>query len=240
DPHGIIEYEISTPYEMREYLRVFLPAGASKMVSPNTLVAEYDQLLEESKRLSLPPNLYIWATMNSADQGVFPMDTAFKRRWDFRYMGIDEGENATPSVLDGVRLDKHAVSINGERIIWNKLRKAINTLLLDYGVNEDKLLGPFFLSPEVLSDEPYGDEGKSRFVAAFEDKVLLYLYEDAGKMRHKDIFRDGDATFADICAAFEHDGIEVFAQGTNKHHDIFVDVFVSAENSDVANRDDED
>ncbi len=127
--------------------------------------------------------------MNSADQGVFPMDTAFKRRWDFRYMGIDEGEDATPSVLGGERLDRHTVKVNGARIVWNKLRKAINTLLLDNGVNEDKLLGPFFLSPESLSDELYGDEGKSRFVAAFEDKVLLYLYEDAGKMRRGEYLR---------------------------------------------------
>ena len=73
------------------------------------------------------------------------------------------GENATPPALGGERLDKHDVGLNGARVIWNKVRRAINTLLLDCGVNEDKLLGPFFLSPDALSDEPYGGEDKSRF-----------------------------------------------------------------------------
>ena len=241
DAFGASEYYVSVPMEMaaciKESLDKLGDAEKSDIESYFDPDMDFDDFCESMCRdLSLPPNMYIWATMNSADQGVFPMDTAFKRRWDFRYMGIDEGEDATPPALGGERLDKHAVDLNDRRIIWNKLRKAINTLLLDYGVNEDKLLGPFFLSPEALSDEPYGDEGKSRFVAAFEDKVLLYLYEDAGKMRHKDIFRDGDATFADICDAFERDGIEVFAQGTDKHHDMFADVFASVENPDIANQ----
>ena len=231
------EYYVSVPMEMAECIKESLIklSDAEKSDIKNYFDPDmnFDNFCESMLRdLSLPPNMYIWATMNSADQGVFPIDTAFKRRWDFRYMGIDESEDATPPALNGERLDKHAVNHNGTRIVWNKLRKAI--------VNEDKLLGPFFLSPEALSDEPYGDEGKTRFVAAFEDKVLLYLYEDAGKMRHKGIFRDADATFADICAAFEHDGTEVFAQSTDKHHDIFADVFASVENPDMANEDDED
>ena len=245
DASGASEYYVSVPMEMaaciKESLDKLGDAEKSDIESYFDPDMDFDDFCESMLRdLSLPPNMYIWATMNSADQGVFPMDTAFKRRWDFRYMGIDEGENATPPALNGERLDKHVVNHNGARIVWNKVRKAINTLLLDCGVNEDKLLGPFFLSPEALSDEPYGDEGKSRFVAAFEDKVLLYLYEDAGKMRHKDIFRDGDATFADICVAFEHDGIEVFAQSTEKHRSIFADVFASVEDSDITDQNNKD
>lgn len=93
--------------------------------------------------LELPPNMYIQATINNADQGVFPVGTAFKRRWDFRYMGINVGEDATLDALNGAKMSNHTVGICDCRAIWNELRKAINMLLLDNGVNEDKLLGLF-------------------------------------------------------------------------------------------------
>ena len=84
--------------------------------------------------MRLPSNLYIWATMNSADQGVFPMDTAFKRRWEFRYMGIDEGEGKYAGKV--VRIGSRR-----EPVEWNALRHAINGLLKGKArVNEDKLL----------------------------------------------------------------------------------------------------
>lgn len=151
--------------------------------------ADFADFCETMKHtLELPPNMYIRATMNSADQGVFPMNTAFKRRWDFRYMGINESEDATIDALNGAKKSNHAVGIGGCRAIWNELRKTINMLPLDNGVIEDKLLGPFSLSPEALSNEPYGDEDKSHFVSAFEDKVLLYLHEDACKIKRKGIF----------------------------------------------------
>ena len=47
---------------------------------------------DDYSEIRIPDNMFIWATMNSADQGVFPMDTAFKRRWDFTYLGIDDSE----------------------------------------------------------------------------------------------------------------------------------------------------
>ena len=137
-------------------------------------------MTSEVKRLSLPPNMYIWATMNSADQGVFPMDTAFKRRWDFRYMGIDEGENA---VINGMPLNEIKVPCGERDVVWNNLRRAINEFMASDGpkINEDKLLGPFFISPTALTSE--------RFASTFKDKVLLYLYEDAGKTKHSKLFK---------------------------------------------------
>lgn len=92
--------------------------------------------------MALPPNLYLWATMNSADQGVFPMDTAFKRRWEFRYMGIDAGEDVIAGKVVHLGADR-------EPVLWNDLRKAVNGLLVKAGVNEDKLMGPFFLRPSA-------------------------------------------------------------------------------------------
>ena len=68
-------YEIQASEDVRRYLAREL--GGTK---------------ENYTSIKLPNNMYIWATMNSADQGVFPMDTAFKRRWEFEYIGIDENE----------------------------------------------------------------------------------------------------------------------------------------------------
>jgi len=69
------EYEIATTNEMRIYLAKEL--GVEK---------------NAVETIRIPDNMFLWATMNSADQGVFPMDTAFKRRWDFTYLGIDDSE----------------------------------------------------------------------------------------------------------------------------------------------------
>lgn len=190
---GESEYSVATPFEMRNYLEVFLPAGISQQIDIKTKESPYDRLKRESARLSLPPNMYIWATMNSADQGVFPMDTAFKRRWDFRYMDIDGGADV---IADKV------VSVAGSSIVWDKLRRAINNLMTDSKINEDKLLGPFFVSPAALNDE--------RFIDVFKDKVLLYLYEDAGKMKRKMLFADEKATYSKLCNQFKDKGVGVF------------------------------
>lgn len=195
DSDGRSEYEIAVPREMRDYLRVFLPeyATAAHIQDPKRLLSEQLRLEGEAGHLSLPPNMFIWATMNSADQGVFPMDTAFKRRWDFRYMGIDEGSD---------KISGYAVPVGSPaRIVsWDALRRGINRVLLEAGVNEDKLLGPFFISPARLADT----EG---FMQVFKNKVLLYLFEDAAKTKAAKVFsHEGRATYSDVCDDFERLG----------------------------------
>ncbi|HCY81663.1 MAG TPA: hypothetical protein DHV22_08695 [Xanthomarina gelatinilytica] len=112
----------------------------------------------------IPPNLNLWATMNSADQGVFPLDAAFKRRWSMEYVGIDNGETI---LLDSRMIFNSKISIH-----WNDFRKTLNEFLVELAVNEDKLIGPFFLSGKELST-PNG----------FSGKLVLYLWDDV--MRHK-------------------------------------------------------
>ena len=88
--------------------------------------------------------MFIWASMNSADQGVFPMDTAFKRRWSFQYLGIDDGDK---------EIRAKYVYLGGkekQKIEWNSLRKAINEFLANENINEDKQLGPYFISKKIL------------------------------------------------------------------------------------------
>ena len=155
--------------------------------------------------LKIPSNMYIWATMNSADQGVFPMDTAFKRRWEFEYIGIDEKEN---------EVEKYSIPICkggkiSQNVNWNELRKAINKKLITLGINEDKLLGPFFLSKIVLDSAL--DKGMD-FVKLFESKVLMYLFEDAAKMKAKQLFNVDERKFiySEVCKKFELEGLKVF------------------------------
>ena len=210
DASGRSVYEVAVPREMHDYLRIFLPEYATNahITNPNELLSEQERLKNEASRLSLPGNMYIWATMNSADQGVFPMDTAFKRRWDFRYMDINEGEDA---VIDGTPLNKITVPCGGHNIPWNNLRHAINEFMMsDYlKINEDKLLGPFFINPQVLVHTP------ERFGEVFKDKVLLYLYEDAGKTKHPKMFKKELNTYSKICKEFDKRGADIFGEGFN-------------------------
>ena len=206
DEKGRSEYEIAVPREMRDYLGLRLAeyANSGCIHDPAKLMSEQERLANEARHLSLPPNMYIWATMNSADQGVFPMDTAFKRRWDFRYIGIDDGENAE---VGGRLLSEIEVPCGGQSIVWNKLRRAINEFMAgdDLKINEDKLLGPFFISPASLTPE--------RFPEVFKGKVLLYLYEDAGKTKRSKMFDRGLNTYAKLCDAFDAEGVGIFGAG---------------------------
>lgn len=184
---GYSEYSVASPIEMQK-----------------TLVAGG----VDSDKLVLPFNMYIWATMNSADQGVFPMDTAFKRRWDFRYMGINEGEDAD---IDGIPLNEIEVPCGKRLVKWNNLRRAINEFMSsdELKINEDKLLGPFFVNPRALTAE--------HFASVFKDKVLLYLFEDAGKTKRAKMFRKELKTYSQICEAFDEKGEWIFGNGFDDH-----------------------
>ena len=157
--------------------------------------------------IRIPDNMFIWATMNSADQGVFPMDTAFKRRWDFTYLGIDDSESGI--------LGKKVTLGQGEnrRIVeWNALRKAINDELLTYRVNEDKLMGPYFISRKNLPD---GNEiDPVSFTRIFKNKVLMYLFDDAAKQKRPSLFagcRDENKNlYSQICREFDTKGVFIF------------------------------
>lgn len=186
---GISRYPVSVPMDMKRCL---------KKAYLNLSFEEKGEVKDEEEFynwLALPSNLSIWATMNSADQGVFPMDTAFKRRWEFRYIGIDEYQSEIENVSVTLK--------EGYTVKWNELRTKINNLLASKGVNEDKLLGPFFV--DARSHEEAGD-----FAEAFKNKVLLYIYEDAAKTKHKEVFSGESVTYAVVCANFERDAEKVF------------------------------
>lgn len=148
--------------------------------------------------------MYIWATMNSADQGVFPMDTAFKRRWDFTYLDIDNGEEQIAG--------KYVQLSESQKIEWNKLRKAINQFLIEEKINEDKLLGPYFLSKNIVAPEGT-DINREDFIRVFKNKVLMYLFEDAARQKRQTLFAGcgGKALqYSAICKAFDEKGVHIF------------------------------
>lgn len=201
DGDGESEYDVDVPVDLGEHLWKEFCHTSGRADEVPGLYSREENAACRVNTMRLPSNLYIWATMNSADQGVFPMDTAFKRRWEFRYMGIDEGEGKYAGKVVHIGSRREPVE-------WNALRHAINGLLKGKArVNEDKLLGPFFLKESTLDD----DEG---FDEAFKSKVLLYLYEDAAKMKRPKVFRHPDFTYSEICAEYDSSADGVFALDT--------------------------
>lgn len=156
---------------------VDLPAEAKAYLAANGIVGG----------VRLPANLYLWATMNSADQGVMPLDAAFKRRWSFEYVPLNAGEDVTAP---------WAIHLNflGGAVPWNAFRSVINGQLRKHGVPEDRLLGPFFMQPHELASEQ-----------AFVNKLLLYLRDDVVRHDPDLLFRDGNASFGALAEAYARD-----------------------------------
>lgn len=199
DDDEVSEYPIQASEDMKKYL-----------------ARELDMSVEECSVVRIPDNMFIWATMNSADQGVFPMDTAFKRRWDFTYLGINSSE-------DGIA-GKRVILGTGEyrRVVeWNTLRKAINKELLKFKVNEDKLVGPYFISKKNLGEG--ADIDVTKFTRIFKNKVLMYLFDDAAKQKRPSLFAGCEEKnlYSAICDEFDEKGVHIFCEDI---YNKFIDV----------------
>jgi hypothetical protein len=128
----------------------------------------YHETGQYTERISLPSNLSIFATMNSADQGVYPVDTAFRRRWHQEYMPIDFSHKDCPKgSFDIIKED----GTSGE-ILWIEFARILNLFLSkQLKFSEDRLLGPWWVTDAELL---------SRLVPG---KLLIYLWDDL--LRHK-------------------------------------------------------
>lgn len=139
-----------------------------------------DETIKSGEEMRLPANLHIWATMNTSDQSLFPIDSAFKRRWDWKYMPIN------------TRKESWSIKVNGTEYSWSSFLEKINEEIGSITNSEDKKLGFYFCKAEngVISAE--------RFVS----KVLFYIYNDVFKdygfesSKNKDLFKDGDNKLA--------------------------------------------
>lgn len=207
------EYSVTTSEDMTK----FLEGGEKDGGLSEAGKAKLQELTGSIDQLKIPDNMYIWATMNSADQGVFPMDTAFKRRWEFEYIGIDDGEGKVKDWIvkpskDGTTVDDKAykwIKGENENNKWNDIRKFINRLLTISKVNEDKLMGPFFVKAEAVKAE---DRGAKKVVSAqqFESKVLMYLWEDAARMCRVKLFKEVN-TYSELITKWRAEGPQMFA-----------------------------
>lgn len=156
-------------------------------------------LKEEYTKLKLPKNMFIWASMNSADQGVLPLDTAFKRRWAFRYIRLNEGKDALikdyklsdlyiPTKGSFVPDGNGDYQSNDEEIHfmkWNDFREHANNALKNLSVNEDKCMGPFFIDKDsllemhqLLTDLGASDSVKSVKVSDPQQKKAINDYRE--------------------------------------------------------------
>ena len=161
---------------------------------PSQKVAEK---ITQGQVLVLPPNFYIWATMNTSDQSLFPIDSAFKRRWAWKYVRISEGKKK-----DGTPLNyriQFSVPSKDEKpttpvdVSWWDFVKAINKQIEEATKSEDKKLGYFFCKPDKKANET--DECNTIISAeTFVGKVVFYLWQDVFKDYgfKSDIFKRAD------------------------------------------------
>lgn len=163
DENGKSEYTIKADADLKAFLE--------------------DELSEEGKEgikdgeLCLPSNLYIYATMNTSDQSLFPIDSAFKRRWDWEYEPIKYKN--TDWVID----------VDGLKYRWSDFQKEVNARILKDTGSEDKMLGDYFVNPptKVIS------------YSLFRNKILFYLWNDVCKDGDADIFpTDEDFSFSKL------------------------------------------
>ena len=160
---GESDYPISPDEDIQKFLLSDKKYGFASLTEEQK--ANIPPEIQSGELLKLPKNLYIWATMNTSDQSLFPIDSAFKRRWDWQYMPICEGrdENGHPNNWR-IEADTQAYS-------WWSFLTEINKEIYDKTHSEDKKLGYYFCKAQ---------DGVIK-VESFASKVLFYLWNDVFK-----------------------------------------------------------
>lgn len=167
--YGFSDYPIVADKDMQKYLeKEFEGWEITNKDEFNQLYGEANMvsLIMKGERLVLPSNLYIWATMNTSDQSLFPIDSAFKRRWDWKYVSISEGrDKATNAPLNWY------INTGDKQYKWWSFISKVNELIGSLTNSEDKKLGYFFCKAKD------GEIDADLFVS----KVIFYLWNDVFK-----------------------------------------------------------
>lgn len=167
--YGFSDYPIVADKDMQKYLeKEFEGWEITNKDKINQLYGEANMvsLIMKGERLVLPSNLYIWATMNTSDQSLFPIDSAFKRRWDWKYVPIREGrDKETNAPLNWY------INTGDKQYDWWSFISKVNNLIGSLTNSEDKKLGYFFCKAKD------GEIDADLFVS----KVIFYLWNDVFK-----------------------------------------------------------
>lgn len=203
---GFSEYEVMADDDLRRHLAgQFADLARANAQTPLALGIEADlaRRVLSGEALLLPDNLYIWATMNTSDQSLFPIDSAFKRRWEWKYMPIYDADR-----------DYRIVVGETSYKWWDFLEKA-NALVQEFTDSEDKKLGYFFCKAGADGAIP---------LETFVGKVVFYLWndvfkdvgfdheafaaEDGGRLLFKAFFNpDGSPNVASVRRLMENLGV---------------------------------
>ena len=172
--NGFSEYPINADKDMQKHLaKAFMDMAYLEAPAIGEMNAEETaRAIRSGEKLILPSNLYIWATMNTSDQSLFPIDSAFKRRWDWQYVPIHDGGKGWQIEADGKRYD------------WWQFVDAMNDKIGTATYSEDKKLGYFFCKAKdgVIDAE------------TFVGKVVFYIWNDV----FKDFAEEAGNLFKDV------------------------------------------
>ena len=161
--YGFSDYPIQADVDMKKQLqKAFSGLEISLKDSINAMYSNSEDTIDKVLKgeiLLLPNNLYIWATMNTCDQSLFPIDSAFKRRWDWKYMPIYDANLG------------YQIKVGENQYDWWKFLQEINALIGSLTSSEDKKLGYFFCKAKdgIITTE------------VFVGKVIFYLWNDVFK-----------------------------------------------------------
>ena len=174
DKDGFSKYEVTAEEELCKYL-----------LSENGFGGNHPGI--ENGKLRFPNNLKIIATMNTSDQSLFPMDSAFKRRWDWIYVPIDTDCKFSDFTI---KLD------NGKAFEWLSFLKVINEEIFEITKSQDKQIGNWFIDAQ--------NSGKVITESTFVNKVVFYLWNDVFKDEENTIFKSADGKNLTYTSFFEN------------------------------------
>lgn len=171
--YGFSSYPIECNQDIQIYLEdKFSSVDFASLSNANSKIPILNdvfllQELKAGRKMLLPNNLFIYATMNTSDQSLFPMDSAFKRRWDWKYVPISQGYDT-----DNQSYMKWKIEVNNKTYFWWDFITKINEKIGLLTSSEDKKIGFFFCKPDIR-----GIISEEKFVG----KVLFYLWNELFK-----------------------------------------------------------